>query len=69
MNCQLSVTIPVSKYAFDTLIRMAKQNDIVNFTLDKKTREITLSANMHDFPDFSSDGGWDEVNDFLEGVE
>lgn len=69
MNCKLSVTIPVSKYAFDTLIRIAKQNNTLNFTLDKKAREITLSASMQDFPDFSSDGGWDEINDYLEGVE
>lgn len=69
MRSKLAVTMIVPKKAFEVLSIISEQNVCVKLELDEENREITLSADMTDFPNYSNDGGWAEINDFLEGVE
>lgn len=69
MKTDIAVTIRVPENAQRVLTMIAEQNMSVKLEVNKETREITLSGYMLDFPTYSNDGGWAEINGFLEEVE
>lgn len=69
MKTDIAVTIRVPENAQRVLAMLAEQNMGVTLEINQETREITLSGYMLDYPTYSNDGGWAEINDFLEGVE
>lgn len=69
MKTKVLVKVKIPVYAYNILQLIKKQNKALDFELDKKTGELCLSCDLYDFPDYADDGEWDEINDFMEGVE
>ena len=69
MGCKISVTFTVPKWAYTVLNDMATQNKQVFLETDDELKQVTFSADMIDFGIVSDDGGWNEINTFLEEVE
>lgn len=69
MGCKISVTFTVPKWAYKVLNDMATQNKQVFLEIDDELKQVSFSADMIDFGIISDDGGWNEINTFLEEVE
>ena len=68
MKTEVSLAFKVPSKAYEFLEMIANQNEKLIFTCMGDDM-VLFTADMLEFGRFSDDAGWDEINDFLEGVE
>ncbi|MFV0517430.1 MAG: hypothetical protein ACK5MV_08535 [Aminipila sp.] len=68
MKTEVSVSFIVPEQAFKLLRLLSSQNRNLKFVC-LQGREVMLTGDLLEMGRFSDDCCWDEINDFLEGVE
>ncbi len=69
MQTKVSVSFRIPKYAYDILEIMRNQNHSVEFGLGNEISTITLTCNMLDFSEVSDDWEFDDIDEYIKGVE
>ena len=71
MQTLISVKFPIPAQALEVLLQMRSQNEMMKVELDVKNRQVIITTDLLDFPDYAND--WDaedfEESEFWEGLE
>lgn len=69
MQTFVSVHFHIPFHALEMLLQMSKQNELMKVELDSEKREIKITADLLDFPEYANDWNEEDFNNYWNEVE